>query len=89
MSQAPDVLVAGTMTCTDTAAVVTSLPGGLRDVLFQVDPDSANDLYIGDASMQSIRLQPGEKFSWAMSSGNGLYVATSTGEALLRWLARR
>jgi hypothetical protein len=89
MSQNPDTLFAGTMTCTNTAAVITGMPGGIRDVLIQIDPDSAASVYVGNATVQSIKLDAGEKFSWPLSSANAIYVKTASGEGIIRWLARQ
>ena len=90
MSRTLDELVTGTMTCTDTAAVITNMPGGVFDVLIQADPDNGGtDVYLGNSTSQPIRLQAGDKFSWGINAPQNLYVKTASGTALIRWMVRK
>jgi hypothetical protein len=52
------------------------------------DPTSTVDIYVGNATSQSMRLQPGQGVTASVVNTNILYVRSVSGTARVNWFAR-
>lgn len=59
-------------------------------VLVQNDPSNTtgNDVYVGNATSQSVRLQPGDTVTYTVNNVNLIYIKTVAGTPRVNWNAR-
>lgn len=79
----------GTQSATTTAA---PLNGGTsivcQEVLVQNDPDNAVDVFVGNATSQSVQLRPGETYTALVNNVSKVYVKSASSTATVNWQAR-
>ena len=75
-------------TVTATKAVVTSV-GSIVSVVLQNDPASAQNVLLGDATNQYIKLEAGKSIAFTIEDVSRLYVKTAAATATLNILGIR
>lgn len=81
-------------TATGTLPMVGTSPTALGSswscvsVDVQCDPDSTNDIYLGDSSSQPVHLLPGMGETIQVADVSQVYVKTATGTGIVNWFAR-
>lgn len=86
-SRNPDGLQCGTMTATTSGLVVTLIPAACKELFIQADPDNTADIFIGNASVQPIQLNPGQSISFEMNNPPIIYAKSASGAQLINYLA--
>lgn len=83
-------LVAGQHNLTLTTSVTLTTTGlSVVEVYIQNDPNSAKNILVGDATLQTIMLTPGSGITIAIDNLSAVYVKlASAGTAIVNWLAR-
>jgi len=78
----------GTQTATTTAAALNSgTSRSCSSVLVQNDPDSTQDVFVGNDSSQSVQLVPGQAEVIPVDNVNKVFVKTASGTATVNWHA--
>lgn len=62
-----------------TAAQVTTTDVIATSVLIQADPDNTDDIFLGNATSQSVQLQPGQSIAVQINNVNKLYAKSASG----------
>lgn len=75
-------------TVTSTTAVI-GLTGGIVSAVLQNDPDSTQDIYLGDGTNHYVRLEAGKSITVTLEDLTRIYVKTSTSTATLNIFAVR
>mgnify|MGYP001608941906 CR=1 FL=1 len=81
-------LLAGTQSITTTAAALTG--GGVCiEIIVQSDHANTADILVGNSTVQSYRLPPGEDVLLPVNSTTLIYVKSKSGTQVVNWLARK
>ncbi len=78
-------LLDGTLTATTSAAALPS--NACSEVTVVNDPTSTVDIKVGNATSQSMRVQPGQSVTASLANTNLLYVKSVSGTATVNWWA--
>lgn len=81
-----DDLITGSTTATTDAAALPSTP--CTQVLVQNDPDSAVNLFVGNATLQPLKLLPGAWITLNVVNLARVYHKTASGSATVNYVAR-
>lgn len=90
----PKVIVGGSNSISTGQTIVTTLPATLSadqpaaEIALQADITNTEDIFVGGATGQFVRLEPGATLSIAITNANLLFVRTEAGTATLNWIGR-
>ncbi len=79
-------ILAGTTTAAATTQALSADPLAIGEVIIQNDPDSANSVFVGNAGMWSIELEPGCSITIPVDSLGKVYI-NYPAAATVNWLA--
>jgi len=83
-----NILYAGTKTDVGTTAAAIGGSQKCNEVLVQADPDNSVDVFIGNSTIQPLRLKPGVSATIPVNNVSLIYAKTTSGTATVNWLAR-
>lgn len=82
-----DTLYDGTKALTTVAAAIAASQA-VREVLIQNDPDNTIDIFVGNATSQSIQLKPGQSIVIPVSNLATVFAKSASGTPTLNYLGR-
>ncbi len=82
-----NVLYDGTKSIGSTAEELGS-DQDVLELMIQADPDNTEDIFVGNATSQSVKLKPGQSYEMSMANLNLVYVKADSGTQTVNYHAR-